>query len=393
MANRELTREVQGERCRQGWVAAPRAVLIAITLPSLAAALLASSRPPAVHTVEVRTTRTELVAVPQVLAIPQVLAVPTAVPASSAPAARATCPPPRRDAPRITPGELPEEITHVRPSPTNAGWIAAWNAAHVFVSTDAGASWHRQLDGDGAVQDVAFDCFGRTIAIRGDRVGIRDGAVERWRRPPGVQMASTHTADGDVAAYADGRVLGGGPDVVVLANGPDDQRRGVLVRSFDLGVTWQRYDVSEAWDTGRVVGRQHEDGTIRGMLAIADCMSDSPLLFEITDRGLRTEYAVVGDQLQLFGELVVGYRGWQRFGGEPHPFDELPDYPEILEGPYPIARVGDQAFRIRGSKATRLPWKIAGELAVVDPAGRIWSVHCGSPRIATRALPDATCAD
>ena len=57
------------------------------------------------------------------------------------------CPPPRRDAPRLTPPALDEEIAQVMVAPSNAGWVAAWNADHVFVSTDAGAHFDRVLDG------------------------------------------------------------------------------------------------------------------------------------------------------------------------------------------------------------------------------------------------------
>src|SRR5690349_9793058 len=77
----------------------------------------------------------ETVVVERERVVARVVEVEKVVESRFAVANRPTCPPPRTDAPHVSP-DLPEPITGVRPATSNAGWIAAWNAEHVFVSLD-----------------------------------------------------------------------------------------------------------------------------------------------------------------------------------------------------------------------------------------------------------------
>ena len=53
-----------------------------------------------------------------------------------------------------------------------------------MVSLDGGLTFTQVLDGPGAVRDVTFDCFGHAVALRANKVGIRDGTRETWRAVP-----------------------------------------------------------------------------------------------------------------------------------------------------------------------------------------------------------------
>jgi hypothetical protein len=96
--------------------------------------------------------------------------------------ANQACPPPRTDAPRAKALHPPHDVNRVTASRTNAGWIAAWDDTQVLVSTDAGVSFYRVLDGPGAVNDVTFDCFGNVVVLRDRQLGIREGTHERGAR-------------------------------------------------------------------------------------------------------------------------------------------------------------------------------------------------------------------
>src|SRR5689334_15769038 len=150
---RALRKEVLRRRKRRSWFA----VAVAIALPAQIATMMYVLEPrTTVRVVETHTA--DVITIPLPLPVENVVHVPTD---------RMACPPARTDARVHAPAALPEPITQVRPSPSNAGWIAAWNDEHIYISMDAGASWQRRLDAASPVQDVGFDCFGRVIAMRG----------------------------------------------------------------------------------------------------------------------------------------------------------------------------------------------------------------------------------
>ncbi len=208
------------------------------------------------------------------MAVPVVIATPVAIPipaplvvavATAAP----SCPPPSRDADWVKP-DLPADIEHVQPSPSNAGWIAAWSRTAIYASTDAGATFHRVLDGDTPVIGASFDCFGRVVALRGRSVGIRDGDRERWMRVPGLRALDMSSP------WVQGGVLGGGPDVVVVGVAAEiDGWQGRIAISHDLGATWTYHDPAGDFEPpAKLRGRQDADGTIHAGTASADCMDD-----------------------------------------------------------------------------------------------------------------------
>lgn len=374
----ELRREVVVARRRRRRHAVIAAV--ALALPAQLGWLLFATHPRERVRVE-RAPTAALLPIPVPLPVERVVAVP---------AARATCPPPRRDAPFAAPAPLPEPIERVRPSVTNAGWIAAWNADHVFISLDAGRSWQRRLDGPGTVQDVTFDCFGRALALRDDRIGIREGDAERWAHVPGISPV-------DELYGRDGVLLGGGPDVVVIGHpkrSPDDTWRARLAVSHDLGATWRTRDLVEYWEGGEVRGRQHEDGTILAMIPQADCMGDTPWVFRWRDGALEELWSALDANLAFFGDRMMSSTEWQRIGADAtHALPALDGVERILEGPYPIVIAGGKLHRIAGTRAIELPWQLGPDADGVsaDPAGRIWSVVCGRPHVATRT-PPAPCS-
>src|SRR5688500_7732288 len=123
MSEQELRREVERARRRK------RRLLWFVIAGQLA--LIGWLVRPREHEV-VRTSRTSVAAMPAPLPIiERIVNVPTD---------RTACPPPRTEALVVKPAEIPdyEDIAHVRPSVTNAGWIAAWNERHVYISMNAG---------------------------------------------------------------------------------------------------------------------------------------------------------------------------------------------------------------------------------------------------------------
>ena len=335
---------------------------------------------PGEHVRVVRTSSVQIVPMPAPIAIVSEVEVPVAP---------ATCPPPRTDAKLRRPAKLPEAIDHVRPSVTNAGWIAAWNAKHIYISTDGGASWQRRLDAASPVQDVAFDCFGRPIAMRANFVGIRDGEAEHWRPVPSLRQI-----DPEVPMPA--RLLGGGPDIVVVAHAEQRDDRWWVAQlgvSHDLGATWRTRRLVDDWEGGHVHGRQHEDGTVLAMLSLPDCMSDFPFAFRWKDGVYERLETSLDADLAFFGDRMVSYRGSHKIGSDY--VRELPDlgapFPTLIEGPYPIFITDAGAFRVDRKRVTRLPVELDGDETdlVADPAGRLWSVRCGKPHVSTKTAPAA----
>jgi len=284
-----------------------------------------------------------------------------------------TCPAPSREhaAPRDL--QLDEAVEHVRPSPTNASWIAAWNDQHIFISTDGGRVFARVLDGPGQVADVGFDCFGDVIAARDKMLGVRVHAAERWRTVP------------DLAALA--RVIGGGPDVVVVGapTGTDYPTR--IAASSDRGESWRFRDLDRAYEAANVTGRQSADGTIRVGVAIADC--DYSGIERETWRANGASdpqrFATSGGSFGIYGDVTIsGGKRWSN--GEWRAIAGLDEYGEALEAPWPAVLRDGTVFRIDGATATRLPWCVDGTSPSIDPAGRVWMIdRNGQLAIAPRA--------
>jgi hypothetical protein len=203
------------------------------------------------------------------LSFPITIEAPLSPPPASA--ARA-CPLPRTDAPRAKRVNPPQDVNRVTPSLTNAGWIAAWDDQHVMLSTDAGVSFDRVLDGPGNVGAVAFDCFGNLVVVRDQQLGIREGARERWQRVP----AGLRGNEDDPVA-----LIGGGPDVIMIGIARGDTWQARLAVSADLGASWWYSDLIEYWESSRATGRQTSDGAIDIVLTTADCMSDPQTRFRI----------------------------------------------------------------------------------------------------------------
>jgi hypothetical protein len=294
--------------------------------------------------------------------------------------ARQSCPPPRLDAPWVDP-VIDEAVQAVRPAPSNAGWIAAWNDDHVFVSTDAGATFERVLDGDGKVADVSFDCFGHVLALRGKTLGIRDGGHERWRAVDGIRGEPDDP----------GGILGGGPDVIVVGT-PDGQGwLARMVTSSDLGATWSFRDLEGSFESGmKLRGRQDADATIHVALAIADCMNDELVWATVRDGHATIVKDAMGEgaSFAIYGDLVVSDGRWRtrdREGWHDLAFGQY-ELVAVVPGAFPVVVSGDKAFRVAGGKLRPLPVVVEGTPQAVDLAGRVWSVACGQALVAKRTV-------
>lgn len=283
------------------------------------------------------------------------------------------CPPPRRDAPPVTPAELDEAIDHVTVAPSNAGWIAAWSAEHLFVSTDAGAHFDRVLDGPGPITAVGFDCFGTVVAVRAQQLGLRIGSDERWQPVAGVELMSMGDEPEGHAA-----VVSGGPDVIVIGRQAEGWAPRIA-RSSDLGQHWRYHDVDTDWESLDVHGRQRDDGTIAISLPSTDCAGDGELRVLIRRGRIRTD---------------TGPGLWPGAGT---PIDVEPWPAGLPEGATwagdGLARSGAELYRVRGDHATRLRLMAETNEYVADPAGRLWTVRCGSPVTAGPTASGVTCHD
>jgi hypothetical protein len=379
MSDEELRPHVLRPRGR--WIAA----VLAAQLAAIGyLAFRAEHRPPAGTFAPSLTVISNATAAPPAAPMP-----PIVLPAPIAAAAnRPSCPPARNDAPRVTP-KLDEDIARIRPAPTNAGWIAAWNKDHVFVSYDAGATFSRALDGEDTVLDASFDCWGHLVVLRGKRVGVKDGAIERWHEVGGLRGN-----EGDP-----GGVIGGGPDVVVVGSAPGDGWTARAAVSADTGATWTYHDLGNPYETGmRLDGRQEVDGTIEIALSLADCMNDvlewSTIRQGVVDRV--SDGMPEATTFAIYGDLALDDYYWRTRGGERH---ELPTHPEgerivVVPGAFPTLVAGTTAYRFDRGNMRALPVIVEGDAQAVDLAGRIWSIACGKPLVAGRTatgLP-ATCA-
>ena len=340
-------------------------VVMAVLVP-LAASALWSARdaPPAATTFA-----PQLTVVAATPAPPPEIVIPPAVPPD-----RPACPPPRRDAPWVAP-VLPEPIDDVRPAPSNAGWIAAWNTRHVFVSHDAGATFARVLDGAGDVIDASFDCYGRLVVLRGERVGVRDGSGERWRDVPRLDRGAT----------ADRHVLGGGPDVVVLGPAPGDGRKARVAISADAAATWRYEDIDAAFEGGQ--GEQRADGAIDVAVVTGDCMDDLVTWATIRGRDVATTAVNLaeGAPSAIYGDLLVTSDAWTTRSGTWTPV-AAPDHARLapVPGAFPVLVTTDRAYRLVHGKLEDLHVTLDGVPRAVDLAGRVWTIACGKPLVARR---------
>lgn len=325
----------------------------------------------------VRTSSTHVITVPTPIEVERTVVVPRD---------RASCPPPRTDAPRRQPAQPPEPVAFVQPSATNAGWIAAWNEEHVFVSMDAGASWQQAFDGPGGIRDVDFDCHGRAVVVRGDRLGVREGSEERWYPLHHFDLSES---------YSRASVIGGGPDIAVVGVPRGDDLKARLAISRDGGATWELRALAENWEGDRVVGRQHEDGRILAMLPQPDCMSTYAWIFEYRDGVVTPHETNLGANLAFAGDVIVAARGWQRVAGaELHDHAGIGDgYPTVIEGPRPLLADTSGLLRFSKGRLAKLPWQVHadGHSLIADRAERLWYLACGKLAIASRTIPEGLC--
>ena len=341
-------------------------------------------------------TRVEHTTTTQVLTIPSPPVIVT-MPVAAPPTATETrvCPTPRTDAPHLVPPQLDEDVTGLAVSPTNAGWIALWNDNHVFVSTDAGRTFHRALDGHGVVHSVQFDCFGHAIVARGDQLGVAEGARETWRAVPGLDVS-----DSDEGSYDNVSLIGGGRDLIVLGMKPGDDSLARLAVSRDLGASWTYHDMSDYSASGETVaGLQRADGSILVGTAIPDCMTEDISWLEIAPDGKAHTQSmqIYGIAFQFWGDSIISTYSRRKINApEDVPFTVLPDNEwngTPIPAPYPVFVTEDKAARLIGKKLWDYPWKLEGEHQQMDPAGRLWSIACGKPWIARADRISGYCVD
>jgi hypothetical protein len=368
---------------RRRWVKIAIAAAFAAQGAVLYAAL---SRTPETRVV----TRVEHTKTTQVLTIPmapQLVHLPVASPPTTA--ELRACPTPRTDAPRIQPPTLDEDVDGLHVSPTNAGWIAAWNDEHIFVSTDAGKTFRRTLDGIGTVRTVAFDCFGRVVTIRGEKLGIADAGRDSWRSIPGIQLADQGDAHGSWPARV--ALVSGGRDVIVVGSAAASLGEGNarVAVSRDLGESWSYRDLTSfVTSTEDVGGFQRADGTIVVGIEIPDCMSDALSWVEMRPDGTSNELMISmpGAQFEFYGDEV--YTSYARRSLQTHADAEWTRFSDDdysgtpIQAPYPVMVSNDSASRFVGSAPKLLPYVIEGSHHAMDPSGRLWSIVCGQLWIA-----------
>ncbi len=301
-----------------------------------------------------------------------------------------TCPVPITTARRVTPPELADDVTDVRPSPNDARYIAAWNDEHVFASLDGGRTFERVLDGPGAVLDVAFDCFGNVVVARDDALGIRADGRERWQSVPGLAFA---TDDPRSEAAVDARprfaLLGGGPDVVLVGPmGPERSESRVAI-SRDLGTSWSYRDLGPLGTWGGWTGWQRIDGTIDLARVLDDCMHSMMIWTRI--RGVEVDVAqelTSGAEYEVYdGDVVITSEGWRPRREEMlRPIEGLPPEAPIapVRGRRAIVVANHEAYAVGRGRARPLNLVVEGDRPHADAAGRIWTIHEHQPRIARR---------
>jgi len=311
-----------------------------------------------------------VISIPTPVVVTRTIVAPPAPPAVVSKAI-ATCPAPVHESPRAAPENFPSGMTHVVAAETDARWIAAWNRDYVWVSHDGGATWERELDRDGVVGAVTFDCFGHAIVLRdATQVGIHDGDVERWHRVPGLHGGSEDP----------NTLIGGGPDVVVLGITTQQNWTARIAISSDLGATWAHRDLMHWYESHNASGRQDRDGTIHLAMAFADCMSDPMDWYTIDRTGKihvddNTTSAVGmvyvhGDVTYAGGQFRHMHREWQAIAG----LNEQVWAVKFL-GVVPRAITDSVVYRLEDGVATPLrPWPVGVQPLAVDLSGRIWGL-------------------
>ncbi len=320
---------------------------------------------------------------PLVVQVPVPLSLP--LPAPMLP----VCPAPHSDAPIVDPPALGATVEHVRPSPSDARWIAAWSHDRVYISRDAGATFRAVLDGDGVVRDVSFDCFGHALVVRGERLGVRDERGEHWSVVPGF------VADDNDEIGSGLVIAGGGPDAVVIGRTTDGARVAI---SPDLGATWRFREVAQTLEQA-LTAAQSADGTIRAWATLADCMNDD--LVRVTVRGDKVATrmdAIPESPFVLWGGVAItadfGTPAWWTAESKQEPITGLPSgvgEVALVPGALPTIVVGDAAYRVEHGHARKLPVVVDGAPAAVDLAGRIWSIDCGVLRLARKTSHAVGC--
>jgi hypothetical protein len=281
--------------------------------------IAASPQPAAPMTVTLAPQLTIVAPAQQVAATATATPTPTIALASTADVApQLACPPPRSDADWVDP-RLPEPVDAVAPAQTNAGWIAAWNAEHVFVSYDAGATFAGALDGEGQVSLAGFDCYGRLVVTRGTR-----RTVLRCR----------------------------------------------LALSHDGGATWTYRDLATSGQpTTRWSGREYEDGRLEVAAVFEDCMSDDVRWISV--RGDEVSEITTGiregSTFALVGDTLVASHGWEHAGGDPHPCGlDVDGEIEVVPGAVPVLLAGGAAYRFKSGAPHRVSLVVEGTPQAID---------------------------
>jgi hypothetical protein len=322
------------------------------------------------------------------------------VPLPAPTVATATCPAPRVDAPRMVHPKLPEKITNVVASLTNAGWLAAYTTDHLYVSRDAGATFERVLDEDGAIRDVVFDCFGRVAVIRGTRLGVLDGDRATWRTVPHFDLEDRRYSDNNDTEPPIVKLVGGGPAIGIVGHEGSTARVGI---THDLGATWGYHTLHEWFESGNdIAAQQLPDGSFDVAIEITDC--DWYYMIWMRIRGERVEkkqFPWAGSPLAFYGAMLTS-SDYRRTWSAPLTFEGWTQIPSLrneddnqvgsfhgaaLQAPYPVLVDANTPYRIVRGKPVAMRLHVAGDSPVMDPANRIWTVWCGAPRVATRDAP------
>jgi hypothetical protein len=338
-------------------------------------------------------TRIETTTVLSVPTPPIVISIPA--PVSTATDTRA-CPIPRTDAPSLVPPKLPEDVKRLAVSPTNAGWIAAWNDDHLFVSTDAGRTFHRTLDGVGDVHAAQFDCFGNVVVVRGDQIGIAVGAHETWNTVAGLDLATEGW--GDEVLHPNVALIGG-RDVIVVGRRPGDEGGARVAVSHDLATTWRYHDMGDYSAPSRhAAGFQRADGSIVVGVTVPDCMTEHLSWIEIAANGASKthESQIFGEAFQFWNESIISTYGRRKMSAPDDSDWKLVGENEWwgvpIPAPYPVFVTAEKAARFVGGKLRDYPWILdEGEERAMDPAGRLWTIACGQLWIARKDRASGYC--
>jgi hypothetical protein len=295
-------------------------------------------------------------------------------------AAPAGCPAPVTTIAKVTIQQPADEVTTIVASLTNAGWIAAWNEQHIWVSHDGGATFERELDGPGDVGGVTFDCFGHAIAVRAGAIGIH-AEREVWHLVPGMQVA---------ADSPHGTLIGGGPNIAIVFDATSEtHQESELAISSDHGASWSFRALDTAYEDGRTTGREHADGSFELAIAYGDCMRDPLAWFEISGDDITEVEAsafsarvLIHDHVAYNGLAVRSRRGGEWVADDWSAIRGVPDDANItwVDGASPRLIANNTIYRIVDGRAKRVG-KLPPDLSpmVVDAAGRVWSVRLAKP--------------